>query len=353
MRRLIVALVLSSCVWMSCGREKVQECVGDGAITPICGFVHPEDLEVLPGGRHLLVSEYGGPMGERATTLRLLDLATHEHHALYPKGAAAAPAGEAWGDPACPGPPDEIGPHGIHLGDGPGGRALVLAVNHREREAVEFFELEDAAGESPELIWRGCVVAPERTWMNDVVVLPGGGFVVSHMIDRGATEEAILSAEVDAEPTGYALQWQPDAGWSRVKGSEGALTNGLEVSPEGTVLYANYYFGNRVRAIELASGETLWETEVPSPDNSSWSPDGRLLVASHRADLKAVGDCQRGDNAVCELPYAVVALDTNDGSATTLFEGGGAIFGGATVAVQVDDRFYMGSFAGERMARRD
>jgi hypothetical protein len=98
----------------------VIACEAVGPARPICGFQNPEDLELLPG----------------------------------------------------PGPPPELGPHGIHLAARRDGAQQLLVVNHRGRESVEFFELEPTPA-GWDLAWRGCAVAPEGVWMNEVVTLAG------------------------------------------------------------------------------------------------------------------------------------------------------------------------------------
>src|SRR5438132_13335531 len=53
-------------------------CVASNGLTPICGVRAPEDIELLPDGRHLLISEMPEDVS-RATCdgLLLVELATH------------------------------------------------------------------------------------------------------------------------------------------------------------------------------------------------------------------------------------------------------------------------------------
>jgi outer membrane protein assembly factor BamB len=226
-------------------------------------------------------------------------------------------------------------------------------VNHRGREAVELFELVD--GDDPartRLVWRGCVPAPAEVWMNDVVGLPGGGFAVTHMVPRNVDGEVLFEAERVRNDIGHVLTWMPETGWQKVPGSDGALPNGIEVSDDGTILYVNEYFGDRVYALERASGKRLWSTAVDAPDNSSWGMDGRLLVASHHADLEAVLACDHEPLTMCPLAFSIVAIDPANGRRVTIVEGGGegAPMGAATVAVEHAGRLWLGSYVGDRLA---
>lgn len=336
------------------GALAVDDCTPADGYTPICNLQRPEDLEALPGGKLILISEYGALSGAKPGRLTAYRPADDARIPLFPAAGAPAKAGaDAWGDPACPGPPGaEFSPHGIHHSN-IGGTDRVLVVNHGGREAVEMFELAVSPdGSSASLTWRGCVVAPEKVWMNDVAGLPAGGFAVSHMVERGTAEEALLEAERTRADTGEVLEWSATGGWRRVPGTAGGLPNGIEVSDDGATLYVNYYFGDAVAAIDRASGRRLWQAEVPSPDNASWDIDGRLLVASHRKDLAAVIAC--GEDAAapyCKLPFAIVALDAQTGAAVTLIEGDGETMGAATVALPFGDALYLGAYVGGRMAR--
>lgn len=334
--------------------EPADACRADGAVTPVCLFERPEDLEPLqePGGL-VLVSEYGALDGTRAGRISLYDVHAGTVAPLYPPRAPSGPVpvAPAAGERACPGPPGQaFSPHGIHLGRDGSGRPWLLVVNHGGREAVEIFDVDiDAAG--VKLAWRDCVVAPEATWMNDVVTLPGGGFAVSHMIARHATRDAIHAAEQSRADTGEVRAWFPATGWAPVPGTAGALPNGVAASADGSTLYVNYYFGDTVAAIDRASGARLWETHVDAPDNLSRTAAGELLVAAHDADLAAVEACNTHAGPVCPMPYSILALDPDSGARTNIHAGGGDTFGGATVAVEVGDELLLGSFAGNRLAR--
>src|SRR5579863_10329704 len=77
----------------------------------ICGTHSPEDLELTPDGKYLIVAQFvNGRGGGAGAGLVLLDLAKK----TYTKIPITAEPRKDWGDPACPGPVgDAMIPHGI------------------------------------------------------------------------------------------------------------------------------------------------------------------------------------------------------------------------------------------------
>ncbi len=344
-----IAVGMALGLGLGCGGA-TSSCPETETVGLFCDFKAPEDLEVLPGASRVLVSEYGGLAGKRPGTITALHLESDERQVLYPLPADEEPDA-LWGDPACTEPIGAVfAPHGIHLTKGPDGGDRVLAVNHASRESVEIFELSGAASDTPSLRWRGCVVAPDHVWLNDVAGLPDGGFIASHMMKRGtAVDDLLHRADGEEPPMGHAVEWTPAGGWRMIEGTEGVVTNGVQTSPDGAVAYVVFTLSDKAIAVERATGKRLWETEVEHPDNISWAPDGRLLVASIRADLEAVLKCVESDAPFCPIDFGVVAIDPATGEATTVAEGGGPPFGLATVAVQVGPKYYLGSATGERI----
>ncbi len=343
-----VAAMALAALALACGGDTQPGADAGAELTVIDGFQAPEDLELLPSG-DLLVAEYGGITGAKSGTIKLLRPGSQETVVLYPSGADDTAEGERWGDPACEGVGAALAPHGVHLAPGPGGGHQLLVVNHAERESIELFEVQGADTETPRVVWRGCVVAPEEVWLNDVAALPGGGFVATHMTPRGTTVQSLLENSGDAGLQGYVLEWSAGDGWQQLPGTEGLLINGVTTSPDGAVVYANHYLGDKVVAYERSTGTELWSTPVDGPDNPSWTADGTLLIASHREDLAAVLACHEKHEPFCGIAYGVVEIDPETGAATELFAGAGAPFGGATVAVLRGDTIYLGSFTGERI----
>ncbi len=347
---LLAALAALACAGSP---EPILSCDPVGNARAICGFHNPEDLELLPDGRHLLVSEFGSMEGGSAGALALFDLASEERTVLY-RGGDGGSATPGWGDPGCTAPPPaEMSPHGIHLSRRADGRLQLLVVNHGGREAVEFFEPSES-GSGWELAWRGCAVAPEGSWQNDVVAIPEGGFLATHMMPRrGGALQIVeyLKAAVFGMQTGYALEWRPERGFAPLPGSQTTFPNGIALSADGETLYLNSSIEGKVLRIDRASGRALGSADVPGPDNSTWAPDGRLLVASFTGPLwetLACGDIEQG---ACPIAFEIVAVDPETLATETLYRGGGAPMGAGTVGLRVGDELFVGTFAGDRILR--
>jgi hypothetical protein len=225
-----------------------------------------------------------------------------------------------------------------------------LVVNHGDREAVEFFEVRpDPSGAA--LIWRGCAVAPELGFLNDIVSLPAGGFLVTHMMPRDDAIWGILKSSLGFD-TGHVYVWQPGQGFGIAPGTHGPFPNGIEISPDGTLIYLNLYSAGEVRKIDRRTGETLGSAQVASPDNTTWGRDGRLLVASHGGGLSDQLACMGLEQGACGMQFSVVAVDSVSMETETIFSQAGPPMGAGTVALDLGDgELLIGSFAADRMIR--
>lgn len=343
-----LGLALAAC---SKPQPVIASCEPVGDTRPVCGFENPKDLALLPGGKTLVISQMAhGDMQAGRGSLVFFELASDAIAPAYPVDSASDPAPAAgWGDPACPGPPGRaISPHGLSLARRPDGALALYVVSHG-REGIEIFEVVDAET-APRLEWRGCVVAPEGAFLNDVAALPDGGFVTTHIFPKGATYWPVLKGLLGLS-TGYVLEWHPGAGFTRVPGSDGAMPNGIEASPDGESLYIDLYLGDEVRKISRKTGETLASVEIASPDNVLWSPDGTLLVASHNAPIQEVMACGGLEHGACPFHYAILALDPETLEPKGLYENTGPPMGAGSAALKLGDELVIGTFAGDRIVR--
>ncbi len=325
----------------------ISDCEPLGVIQPICGIQRPEDIAVMPDGQHLLISMMGGLGGEPGG-LAVLDTESDLHAVVYPSDAAAS--GARWGDPSCPEAPGEtISPHGVDLSQRQDGRWQLLVVNHGGREAVEFFELQPNGLETT-LVWRGCSVVPEGGWINDVVATAQGDFYVSRMLTKDSWF-SMLGGMLGWD-SGYVWYWTRGHGYAPVPSSEGPMPNGVELSVDERHLFVNMSGGSGVRKIRLQDGEAVAEAPIDGPDNLTWSPDGRLLVASQLASRSEFIACMDlSDEMACGYPFAIVALDPDTLAMETVFSHRGPPMGAGTVAVLVNEVLYVGSYAGDRLLK--
>lgn len=352
-------LLLLTLPLAACGGEGafVGGCEPAGTMAPVCRFSNPEDIEALPDGRTLLVSQMGRSMSHPDPgSLVFFDTVSGEIAPAFPApGDAAAPPAENWGAPDCPGNPGTaLAPHGISLRQRADGRWQVAAVNHGGRESVELFELTQTAGR-PALQWRGCVVPPEGSFLNDVVLMRDGGFVASHMFDKREPPVAgislgIFKAMVGVE-TGHVFEWQSGRGFRVLEGSHGAFINGVELSADEAIVYASVYFGGEVRKLDRASGRKLGAAPVAHSDNLAWDGRGALLAVAHTGSLPTHIECNKQPGRTCALAYAVHRIDPAAMQTEVLLQHSGPPMGAATVARELNGALWLGSFTGDRMVR--
>lgn len=322
-------------------------CAPVEGIQSICGLVAPEDIERTPDNRFLVFGSMEAPGG-----LFLLDPADDSVRPLFAGELRRIEPESGWGDPACPALRDQqLLAHGIDVRSRPDGRWQLLVVNHQARESVEFLELRYTGDEHLEAVWRGCVEAPPLAQFNDVAGLDDGAFLVTHMADADYRLLRLVQALVGID-TGYVYRWLPGSGFSVMPGSEGRLPNGITVAADGGSYYLNEYFGDRVRWHSLPDGALLGEVAVQQPDNSAWTEDGQLLVASHPVGvLDLLQALEQGHEQPSELAFEVIAIDPDSLEAVTVLSREGPPMGAGTVALQHGPWLYIGSFIGDRIIK--
>lgn len=334
--------------------DPITDCEPEGNARPICVFTNPEDIVALPGDQALLIGEYGASADEHSGGLVVFTLESETRRVVFQGGQDSATFESGWGDPGCSTPPSSaFNSHGIDLVEREDGRLQLLVVQHGGREAVEMFEV---MGEGTEwsVEWRGCVPAPPNASLNEVTALPNGDFYTTQMTPIDPPVD--LTGELPTEATGHAFGWsQADAAFRRIGGTDGILPNGLEISLDGRFLYMNASGESSLRKVDLTTGREVARVTVETPDNLSWAPDGRLLVASlsgfNGDDFAACATLKHG---ACGIPFKIIAVDPE--SMTTLgtvYESDGAPMGAGTVGLQVGQELFIGSFKGDRILRVD
>jgi len=354
MTRVFLLLLVIAPVVLGCQGPPPEE--QPGAEQLVCGFQRPEDLAALPGDQALLVSEYAGSADEGIGALSLLVLATEERRELF-RGPGTASAGPSWGDPSCPGPPGaDFSPHGFDLEERADGSLALAVVQHGGRESIELFEVR-GSDTRWDLSWRGCMVAPSFAWLNDVVWLPGtkGELLTTHMRPRPAEGPPPVSDdEPSSDSRGFVLHWAPGVGFKEVAGTKGMVPNGLEVSADGEKIFLNLSLDKAVQRIDRAKGSVEATAKLDAVDNSTWAPDGSLLVASmHLGSPDGFAICLEHEGEACPLPFSIEAVDPATMRSTTRYESPGVPFGGGTVGLQVGRELFVGSFGGDCILRVD
>lgn len=339
MRDSIAALLCGAAVLAAGARVNGQAppaatpCPAVTSIAVACGQQGPEDLYALPGGQWVVASAMAGTGG-----INLIRVGDRSSTRLYPSPSAKHQY-DAKRYPGCPGPPAaaanaQFTTHGLWLEPGSAAVRRLLVVGHGSRESIEAFTIDTRAA-TPSLTWIGCAVAPDPVGLNSVVGLSDGGFIASNYLPRGvsAAERQKLFA---GEKNGELWEWHAAGGWQKVPGSETSGANGIDISDDGRWLYIAAWGSQSF--IKLSRGRTPVErTEIPlgfRVDNLHRARDGSLLAAGQG---QGTSDVVKIDPQT--LKVAKVLQRPDDAS-----------FRGGTVAAEVGDRLWVGSYAGDRIA---
>jgi hypothetical protein len=320
-------------------------CGVHGDIEVFCGTHQPEDIEVTPDGKYLMLTQFlnTGRGGTAGGGMALFDLSKH----TFSKMAESSAPDKSWGDPACPGPiGDALISHGSSLAKRKNGTWALYAVNHGGRQSIEMYELKSAGG-TWSLIWHGCAVGAHD--YNDVAILPDGGFVGTY--PTGLMSPGNAAAQFGGGVTGYVVHWAPGKGESEIEGSRVAYPNGVVVDKDGRDMYLNLFAAKEVRKYDLKTGKVTGSVKVDFlPDNLTWTKQGRLLVAGVKG---ARGDCPEGSGRPCIQGFGVAEIDPAKMQARVVFDSSTTdpLIGGVSVAFAVGDSIYLGAFQGDRLVR--
>jgi hypothetical protein len=310
------------------------KCDAIGDVQFVCGQNGPEDLVVVPGSQWVVASAFGGSGG-----IMLIRVSDRVSTVAYP-GPAAKERLDAKTFNTGPGPPDaafkaKFQTHGLYLQEGRNSVHKLFVVVHGAREAVEVFEL-DAREKTPTLTWIGCAVAPDPIGLNSVRALPDGGFIATNFLPRGTQMGSIQKGEKNGE----LWEWHTASGWQKVAGSEASGANGLEMSEDGRTLYVAAWGSQSFFRLSRGQAKPARE-EVPlgfRVDNVRWARDGSLLAAG------------QGGNAP-NFTTQVVKIDPKTLKVTEVVNRPAVgPFSAGTVAVEIGNAYWVGSFRGDRLA---
>jgi len=329
--RALLFTVLAAALGSSPALAQAPACAPAGDVQFVCGQQAPEDLVVVPGGEWVVASAYAG-----SGAIAVIRTRDRMSFAAYPAASAREQLDrEAYG--ACPGPPDPSAfrTHGLYLQAGSGTTHRLYVVAHGGRESVEIFEL-DAGADVPRVTWIGCAVAPEPIGLNSVRALGDGGFIATNFLPRGETFQALQAGARNGE----LWEWHTGSGWARVPGSETSGANGLEISDDGRWLYVAAWGSQSF--YRLSYGRTPVERrEIPlgfRVDNVRWARDGSILATGQ-------GGAQGAQASI------VVTIDPESLEVEEVVRRpDDQAFGAGTVAVEVGDAYWVGSFRGDRIA---
>lgn len=328
------------------------ECGVHGDAEVICGTQSPEDLEVTPDGKYLIVAQFvtgpGGPgIASGSNGLFLFDPAQKTFQKLI---ATSEPLPD-WGDSRCPGPAGEaLAPHGTSLVRRVNGKMQLYVVNHGGRESIEMFELL-RVGDTWELAWHGCVVSADP--YNDVAALGDGGFIATHpdALTRNVASDTkgkgAPNAFTSGQPTGFLVRWSR-SGEGELQGTRHGYPNGVVATPDAKYAYYNAWTAKEVHKYDLRLQKDIAVVKLDfMPDNLTFTKKGNLLAAG----IKGLnGDC---GGQPCREAFEVAVLDSGKLSHKKVYDsaGKGALIPGVSVAEQMGDAVYIGAFQGDRLVK--
>jgi hypothetical protein len=316
---------------------EVLPCGQQGNATVVCGTRAPEDFEVTPDGKFLIVANFG--RGDDPS-LDLFNLATQ---AFTPLTLTDAPA-TGWGQADCKQSIGaQVNPHGLSLTQRNEGAWQLYVVNHNVRESMEMYELQ-ADGAGWKLVWHGCVLADEP--YNDVAALPDGSFVATR-------PQAIQREGQDlfaGEPSGNLAVWTAASGETVLPGTEYGYPNGVVVSKDGRHAYVSGWTTRSIHQYDLvAKAEVKRMPFTFMPDNLTWTPAGKLLAAG----LKGVnGNCPADSDDPCLQGFGIAEVDPATLAVNEIYDNNGqALINGVSVAIEAAGALYVGSFQGDRLVK--
>jgi hypothetical protein len=355
--KLILPLLICGTLGTVCAQPRgpqapapaLMECGAHGDTDIICGTRSPEDLELTPDNKFLIVPRFvntgarggGAPGVASGAWLELLDLAKK----TYAKIPVTSEPRKDWGDTSCPGPiGDSLVPHGISLGKRNGGAMQLYVVNHGTRQSIEMFELKQN-GAAWGLIWHGCV--PTKTEFNDVAVLPDGGFIATHPTALQVQGQDLFTGY----PSGYVARWTAAKGEEELPDTRRGYPNGVLVSADGRTMYFNAWTAKEVHKYDLKDNKEVGMVKLDfMPDNITWTRDRRMLAAGVKGTR---GNCPASSATPCNQAFGVAEIDPGKMEAKTVFdsEGKGALIGGVSVALEAGNSLYIGAFSGDRLVK--
>ncbi|WP_179052452.1 SMP-30/gluconolactonase/LRE family protein [Pseudomonas hunanensis] len=311
----------------------------------ICGVGAPEDLELLPDKKYVLMSSTPGLAHAHRQGLRLMHV---DSKVISDLPIKLAPK-KGWGDQNCPAPTQAIGSHGIHLSKKADGNLQLLVVNHAGREAIEFLQLFKTE-QGWRAVWRGCVENKFGSVMNDVVSTADGGFVATASLEIAAFKaDPQFDTLLDGRNTGYLVQWRDGGVLTKIPGSDAPFPNGIQLSPDGRVAWFALWTANAIRLFDLKQQRTIKDIPLGfMPDNLSLSEHGSVLVTGILL-AETFRECYLNKTDACQSAFSVAEISQNSNTINVLHEAPEGWISGASVAIQVERGIYVGSFTGDRM----
>ena len=324
-------------------------CAPSGDLAYVCGPRNAEDIVQIGDSQWLILSGMStAAQGGGTATPGQLYLVDHDRKTYEPWFPGVVPRldldAATFG--ACPGPLDvqNFSAHGLALREDGEDTYKLYITSHGAREAIEIFDV-DASGAKPAIVWRGCVVLPERTSSNSVAILSDGGFVTTKMMDP--TDPRGFAGILAGEVSGNVYEWHPGGAVRAVPGTELSGANGIELSPDERWMYVAAIGSREVVRFDRAADPVTKDvvTLDVRPDNLRWTDDGTLYTAG--GNFVPPAQCA---TPPCATGWSVIEIDP-DTLETKRVAGvdQNAALQGASTGLAVGDEIWIGTFRGDRV----
>jgi len=330
-------------------------CEGVEGYSYVCGPVSAEDLVHIPGTKWIIASGFGGDK----SSLYLIDSEQKTWSNFYPAGEPHSRQDmHTYG--ACPGSPNpnNFVAHGLNIRTGTDGHLTMYVVGHGDREAIEVFDV-DANADVPALTWIGCIMTPDGMQANSVASFADGSLVATIPLHTGIQ----INEAFARKATGAVYEWSPgDTGFSKIEGTEMPYGNGIEVSNDGQEFYVASSGLQKVLAFSNSNPTRLLRSSKELsfiPDNLHMGRGGKLLTAGLAIVSPVCGDVKMSLEfslkkfASCPRPFTVLAVDPQSMQDNVLASSPAQKhFSNITMALEVGNELWIGTFAGDRIAYR-
>ena len=333
-------------------RSAPDDCPPSSGFNHVCGQTRPEDLARIPGTRWIIASGFSEGAG-----LKLVDTADYSLRSAY-VGASTdvRPDADRFSDCASPPDPQLLNVQGLNLRADSDGRYTLYAVNHGGRESVEGFDV-NAQPDVPVLTWQGCVRLPPFIAANSVASYSDGTLLITVLVHASNT----FADFVEGRNTGGVYEWQPgSSGFKLIPGTELPGNNGIETASDDSGFFVVAFGRHAVlRYSRHDPSASPVESVAPGfmPDNIHWD-DGRLLTAGMVYDEPACGGTRKvidgkADEMKCHRGTVVAELDpVSMNFRIVAYSPPDSVFNGASAAVLVGNRLWLGSYQSECLAYR-
>ena len=325
-------------------------CSSSGGLTFVCGVQNAEDLVLVPE-THWVIASGMAPGGG----IYLIDSVKKSSAQMYMNDEQHIRHDpKTYGD--CPTAPklESFVAHGLSIRAGQNGHSTLYVVGHGGREAIEVFDV-DATRAKPLLNWIGCVPMPDGLAANSVASFRDGSLVATVLAHPGYTYTDVFQGK----PTGAVYQWSPgDSGFELMRGTELPGNNGIEVSLDeqeifvvSTGLSTISVFANSNPSKSLRTTRTL----DFGPDNVHMTANGRLLTAGPSRDDHSCGaldpeNVDLTEYVRCPRGFVAATIDPKTMEDSKLVSAhANPDFSNATMALQVGDEVWIGTFSGDRI----